>query len=105
VVSSTNRCLAVGAVTGGAPLVATWNGTSWAAVSNTLTSQLNAVKCVSNNDCWAVGAPAGGREIIAHWNGSTFTLSAATTITNLTLKAIDVIAPRTKPWSAWEEIF
>ena len=69
-----NSCWAVGATSGGNPVIIRWTGgPAWtyaAAVlpSPAVNAQLNSVWCNSANDCWAVGNQSGG-EFIVRWTG------------------------------------
>lgn len=69
--SNGDDCHAVGAASGGSPVIGHWNGTAWTRMipSPTVGVNLNAVRCVPNNPsaCWAVGA-SGTR--VFFWNGT-----------------------------------
>src|SRR5207249_11851701 len=71
--------------TGHQPLIAHWDGTSWAVVSSPNTSVmhdtvLRAVTCVSASDCWAVGDYYNGtvstpfQTLIEHWDGTSWAI-------------------------------
>lgn len=104
--NSSSDCWAV-ADTSGGELIGRWNGTSWsrwpvsASIKNV---PLRGVTCANTDDCWIVGDNAGGGATILHWDGTTWT-EQTTSLPNTALYSVDIITPKSKPFSAWQENF
>jgi hypothetical protein len=74
--SSAANAWAIGAHPSGSPLVARWNGQTWAKVTlGGPAVQLSAVSVSSPTNVWLVGVTAAGPEV-AHWNGHSFDITA-----------------------------
>lgn len=111
--TSTKFCVGVGALTSGAttsssPLLVSWNGTTWSAMTaptGAASSSAGGVSCVSVRFCMAVGAEVTGsgpknvaeKPLILSWNGKQWTAVPAPRVgRNLDiLSGVSCTTPRT----------
>ncbi len=88
------------------PTVGTWNIN--AAPGAVTALSLNAVACFTAEDCWAVGNSLNAGTdppVMLHWNGSGWATVAAPAGFDEHLNALSLIGARTKPRTAWREVF
>lgn len=72
--SSSSDAWLVGDTSGGDPLIAQWNGSSWTEHSSDFASddELNNISKISYNDLWAMGQDSTAAAIF-HWDGDSWT--------------------------------
>jgi hypothetical protein len=93
--SSPVFCAAGGSAVGSSgvrtPLLATWNGTTWAVDSSPRGTRgsgyINGVSCSSSRSCMGVGS-FGSASLVEHWNGSVWTPQRAPKPTSATKAAL-----------------
>lgn len=82
-----SRCWAVGSGGAGRPVLATWDGRVWAAVSTRVTglaNHLDSVSCPAPTVCWAVGYSLSSTKhgtylpLVLKWNGQELSVTLVT---------------------------
>lgn len=106
--NSASDCWVAGDASGGA-VIGHYDGTKWTrdttATAGISAVNLNGISCANASDCWVVGNTTGGQPRVAHYDGTNWANVSVSGFKNQPLLSIDIIAPKSEPFSSWEENF